>query len=125
MAELAEATAEIARLHDIYRQQGVEIDRLAAMGNKPLTVNVEVISDLLHDPFSGTGDSVDWEDFFKKYVSWLGLHRERFHDNTTKHGAFKHCLNGQALIWWANVLGNLHPPVTVPDIQAVFFAKYR
>ncbi len=32
---------------------------------------------------------------------------------------------GQALIWWTNLLGSPHPPVTVPDIQAAFLAKYR
>ncbi len=36
MAELAEAVAEIARLHDMYREQGLEIDRLAAAQNRPL-----------------------------------------------------------------------------------------
>ncbi len=34
-------------------------------------------------------------------------------------------MNGQALIWWTNLLGSQQPPVTVPDIQAAFFAKYR
>ncbi len=96
MAELAEAQGEIGRLHDMCRQQGIEIDRLTDLGNRPVNVNVEAISDLLPD---STQEGVDVEDFFKKIESWLGLHRARFHDNTTKHGAFKHCLNGQALIW--------------------------
>ncbi len=84
MADLAEAIAEIARLHDLYREQGLELNRLAAVQNRPLQVNVEAISDLLPEAFSGTDDSVSSEDFFKKFVSWLGLHRHRFHDNTTK-----------------------------------------
>ncbi len=101
------------------------VSKLTLLIIPPLQVNVEAISDLLPDSFSGTDDSVSSEDFFKKFVSWLGLHRHRFHDNTTKRGAFKHCLNGQALIWWTNLLGSQQPPVTVPDIQAAFFAKYR
>ncbi len=105
MAELADAQAEIGRLHDMFRQQGLEIDRLTALGNRPVNVIVEAISDILPDPFSGTLDSVDVEDFFKTFVSWLGLHKTRFHDNSTKLGAFKHCLNGQALIWWTNLIG--------------------
>ncbi len=52
MAELGEAVAEIARLHDMYREQGLEIDRLAATQNGPLKVNVEAISDLIPDSFS-------------------------------------------------------------------------
>ncbi len=66
MADLAEAIAEIARLHDLYREQGLELNRLAAVQNRPLQVNVEAISDLLPDAFSGTDDSVSSEDFFQK-----------------------------------------------------------
>ncbi len=65
-----EAVAEIARLHDLYRQQGLEIDRLAAVQNRPLTVNIESISDFIPESFSGTDDSMSSEDLFKKFVSW-------------------------------------------------------
>ncbi len=84
LAEMDDVILEIATLHDLYGQQGLEIDRLAAVQNMPLTVNVEKISDLIPKSFSGIDDSVSLEDFFKKFVSWLGLHRNRFHDNTTK-----------------------------------------
>lgn len=67
MAELADTQAEIARLHDMYRQQAKEINRLAALVNRPLTVNVEAISDL-PDPFSGIDECRLQRLFFKKCV---------------------------------------------------------
>ncbi len=70
MAELAEAQTEIGRLHDMFRQQRIEIDRLTALGNRPVNVNVEAISDLLPDSFSGTQEGVEVEDFFKNFESW-------------------------------------------------------
>ncbi len=45
MAEVAEAVAEIARLHDLYRQQGLEIDRLAAVHGCKL---IDVVFGLLN-----------------------------------------------------------------------------
>ncbi len=66
MADLAEAIAEIAQLHDLYREQGLELNRLAFVQNIPLQVNVEVLSDLLPDPCSGTDDSVNSERFFRE-----------------------------------------------------------
>ncbi len=147
MAELAEAVAEIARYHDMYREQGLEIDRLAAVQNRPLQVNIEAISDLIPDSFSGTDDSVSSDDFFKKFVSWLGLHRNCY-CNVGSPVFIDICLmnnlclcimimppsmelsntvgmDKKALIWWTNLLGSQQTPVNVPDIQAAFFAKYR
>ncbi len=98
MAELVEANADITRLRDMFELHTQEINRLATLQNRPLAVNVEAISDLLIDPFSGIDDNVDCEDFFKKYASWLGIHRAKFPDNHTKLRVFKHCLNGQALV---------------------------
>ncbi len=63
--------------------------------------------------------------FFKKYVSRLAIHRDRFNDNHRKIIAFKHCLCGQALVWWTGVNGGINARVAVPDLQAMFFAKYR
>ncbi len=124
MAELVAANLEVTSLQALADQQGAEINRLADIQNRPLTVNVEALSDLLPDPFSGMDEMVHAENFFKKYVSWLAIHRDRFNDNHRKISAFIHCLCGQALVWWTRVNGGLNAPVTVPDLQAMFFAKY-
>ncbi len=92
MAELVAANLEVARLQALADQQGAEINRLADIQNRPLTVNVEALSDLLPEAYSGCNDKIDPEDFFKKYVSWLAIHRDRFNDNQCKISAFKHCL---------------------------------
>ncbi len=49
-----------------------------------LLVNVEAISDLLPDSFSGIDDNDDCDDLFKKYLSWLGIHMAKFLNNQKK-----------------------------------------
>ncbi len=66
MADLIAANLKVARLQALADQQGTEINRLADIQNRPLTVNVVALSHLLPKPFSGIDDQVDCEDFFKR-----------------------------------------------------------
>ncbi len=45
MAELVATNLDVARLQALADQQGVEINRLVDIQNRPLTVNVETMSD--------------------------------------------------------------------------------
>ncbi len=73
MAELIAANLEVARLLALVDQQGIEINRLADIQTRPLTANVETLSDLLPQPFSGINDKIDCKDFFQRYVSWISF----------------------------------------------------
>ncbi len=87
---ILEANAQITKLRDRFDLQAQEINRFSTIQNRPLTVNVEAISDLLPDSFLRIDDNVDFEDFFQE----ICIHRAMFPVNQTKLEAIMHCLKG-------------------------------
>ncbi len=83
MVDIVAANAKITRLRDMFDLQTQEI-KFVTLQNRLLTVNVEAISDLLPDSFSGIDDNDDCDDLFKKYLSWLGIHMAKFLNNQKK-----------------------------------------
>jgi len=110
---------------DVRGLNAADLQALHDAINRPVNITIETLSDLMPEPFSGDDDTVDCEDFFKKYVSWLGLHRIKFPNDHSKVAAFKHVITGPCLSWWGTILQLPMYPGTVNEIQQVFFAKYR
>ncbi len=92
------------------------MDLLAQAPGLPVIVVVNGLADLLPDSYSGDDMSVDIEEFFGRFRQWLGIHQNRFGNNTEKAAAIKYDLSCTVLQWFNEIAAT-----NMPDL----FAKFR
>lgn len=80
------------------------------------------ITDLLPELFTGGDPELDSDEFFAKYCVWLAVHGNRFHNDATKVAAFRHVLDGTALVWFNTLAA---APANVAALRVAFNAKFR